>query len=200
MPSLKEVRVKIDSVKKTQKITKAMELVAASKMRKAQDRMNLSKPYATKILDVIGHLANAHPEYRHVYFQERPIKRVGFIVVTSDRGLCGGLNNNLLKLSVQKMREMHANGVEVDLCLIGNKASSYFKPIGSHVVAKANHLGDAPQVQQLIGVIEVMLSSYREGKIDRLFVFRNEFINTMTQKPFMHQSHLYHQSVRPTHP
>lgn len=183
MASLKETRVKIDSVKKTQKITKAMELVAASKMRKAQERMNLSKPYATKILDVIGHLANAHPEYRHVYFEERPLKRVGFIIVTSDRGLCGGLNNNLLKLAVQKMRETHAEGIEVDLCLIGSKAASFFRRLNANVVASANHLGDAPQVQQLIGVIEVMLSAYREGKLDKLVVFRNEFVNTMTQKP-----------------
>ena len=129
MPSLKEVRVKIDSVKKTQKITKAMELVAASKMRKAQDRMNLSKPYATKILDVIGHLANAHPEYRHVYFQERPIKRVGFIVVTSDRGLCGGLNSNLLKAVVKDLKQKMDQGIEIDLCLIGNKAMAFFKRV-----------------------------------------------------------------------
>lgn len=183
MASLKETRVKIDSVKKTQKITKAMELVAASKMRKAQERMNLSKPYATKILEVIGHLANAHPEYRHAYFKERTVKRIGFIVVTSDRGLCGGLNNNLLKLAVQKMRAAHAEGIEVDLCLIGNKASSYFRRLGSNVVARANHLGDAPTVQQLIGVMEVMLSAYRTGTIDKLIVFRNEFVNTMTQKP-----------------
>ncbi|MBY0378438.1 MAG: F0F1 ATP synthase subunit gamma [Gammaproteobacteria bacterium] len=187
MASLKETRVKIDSVKKTQKITKAMELVAASKMRKAQERMNLSKPYATKILEVIGHLANAHPEYRHVYFKERTVKRVGFIVVTSDRGLCGGLNNNLLKLAVQQMRAAHADGIEVDLCLIGNKASSYFKRLSSNVVARAHHLGDAPEVQQLIGVMEVMLSAYRAGTLDKLIVFRNEFVNTMTQKPIAQQ-------------
>ncbi|MCD6045223.1 MAG: synthase subunit gamma [Gammaproteobacteria bacterium] len=187
MASLKETRVKIDSVKKTQKITKAMELVAASKMRKAQERMNLSKPYATKILEVIGHLANAHPEYRHVYFKERTVKRVGFIIVTSDRGLCGGLNNNLLKLAVQKMREAHADSIEVDLCLIGSKAASFFRRANVNVVASANHLGDAPQVQQLIGVIEVMLSAYREGKLDKLVVFRNEFVNTMTQKPLPQQ-------------
>ncbi len=183
MASLKETRVKIDSVKKTQKITKAMELVAASKMRKAQERMNLSKPYASKILEVIGHLANAHPEYRHVYFKEREVKRVGFIVVSSDRGLCGGLNNNVLKLVVQEMRKAHADGIEVDLCLIGSKASSFFRRVNAHVVASASHLGDAPQVQQLIGVMDVMLTAYRDGGLDRLVVFRNEFINTMTQKP-----------------
>jgi len=187
MPSLKEIRTKIDSVKKTQKITKAMELVAASKRRKAQERMNLSKPYASKILDVIGHLANAHPEYHHVYFKERPVKRMGFIVVSSDRGLCGGLNNNLLKLVVQNMSKAHAEGIEIDLCLIGKKASTYFKRLGAQVLASAHHLGDAPTVEQLIGVINVMLEAYRAGGVDKLMVFRNEFVNTMTQTPVAQQ-------------
>ncbi len=187
MASLKEIRTQIDSVKKTQKITKAMELVAASKMRKAQERMNLSKPYAHKILEVIGHLANAHPEYRHVYFAQRPIKRIGFIVISSDRGLCGGLNNNLLKLTVQEMQEANSTGVEIDLCLIGNKAGTYFRRLGGQVVAKAHHLGDAPEVAQLIGVIEVMLAAYRSAKLDRLYIVRNEFVNTMTQKPQVQQ-------------
>jgi F-type H+-transporting ATPase subunit gamma len=187
MSRSKEIRNKMGSIKKTQKITSAMELVAASKMRKAQDRMATTKPYAEKILSVIGHLANAHPEYHHPYLQERPIHRVGFIVVSTDRGLCGGLNTNLLKPTLQEIKRWRDKGVEVDLCLIGNKANHFFSNIGGNVVASATHLGDAPSVVDIVGVVKVMLDNYDAGTLDSLFIAENQFINTMAQKPRIHQ-------------
>src|SRR5256885_398048 len=150
MAAAKEIRTKIQSIKNTQKITRAMEMVAASKMRKAQDRMRRAKPYARKILEVIGHLAKGHPEYRHPYLQVRGIKRVGFIVVTTDRGLCGGLNSNLLKHSLQQIKKWKDQGAEISLCLVGTKGENFFKRIGGKVWGHADHLGDAPRLTDLV--------------------------------------------------
>ncbi len=183
----KEIRGKINSIKNTQKITRAMEMVAASKMRKAQDRMRASRPYADKMRNVVGHLANAHPEYRHGYMQEREVKRLGIIVISSDRGLCGGLNTNLFKAVVATMKEWHDKRVEIDLCTIGNKAGTFFSRLGGNIVAQAAHLGDRPQIADLIGTVKVMLDAYEEGRIDRLLVAYNEFVNTMTQRPRVEQ-------------
>jgi len=179
----KEIRNQISSIKSTQKITSAMEMVAASKMRKAQDRMSLGKPYSEKIRSVVSHLASANPEYKHIYLQEREVKRVGYIVVATDRGLCGGLNTNLFKKVVQDMKRYADNAVEIDLCTIGQKAISFFKSYGGNVVAALSHLGDAPAAHELIGSVKVMLDAYDSGKIDRLYVVYNEFVNTMTQAP-----------------
>ena len=183
MAGAKEIRTQIKSIKNTQKITKAMEMVAASKMRKAQDRMLATRPYADKIRQVIGHVAMANAEYKHPYLEERVVKRVGMIVVSSDRGLCGGLNINLFKRAVLTMREWRDQGVEVDLCLVGTKALGFFKRMGGNVLGKVNGLGDQPRMSDLIGTIKVMLDAYDEGKIDRLILVENEFVNTMTQKP-----------------
>ena len=183
MAGAKEIRTQIKSIQNTQKITKAMEMVAASKMRKAQDRMAATKPYAEKMRNVIGHLAMAHPEYKHTFLIEREAKRVGFIIVSSDRGLCGGLNINLFKKAVIAMKEWQQKGVEIDLVLIGQKASQFFKRMGGTVLAQTTHLGDRPHLNDLIGTVKVMLDGYSEGKIDRLFLVENEFVNTMTQKP-----------------
>ncbi len=183
----KEIRTKVKSVQNTQKITRAMEMVAASKMRKAQDRMQASRPYADKIRKVIKHLAHAHPEYKHPYMQEREVKRVGFIVVSSDRGLCGGLNANLFRASVRALRGWDDKGVDIDVCAIGSKGTGYFKRLGTKVVAETSHLGDAPEIQDLIGTVKVMLDAYDEGKIDRLFVVYNRFVSTMAQDPQVEQ-------------
>jgi len=178
----KEIRVKIKSIQNTQKITRAMEMVAASKMRKAQERMTASRPYADKMRNVVGHLSQAHPEYHHPYLQDREIRRVGFIIISSDRGLCGGLNSNLFKRAVTAMKEWHDKKVEIDLCPIGKKASGFFSRLGGNVIAQAANLGDAPQITDLIGTVKVMLDAYDEGKLDRLFVVYNDFVNTMTQQ------------------
>ncbi|WP_196139810.1 F0F1 ATP synthase subunit gamma [Aliikangiella sp. G2MR2-5] len=183
----KEIRTKIGSIKNTQKITSAMEMVAASKMRKAQDRMEATKPYAEKIRSVIGHLAMGNTEYRHPYIIEREVKRVGFIVVSTDRGLCGGLNTNLFKNALQSMKDWQDKEVEIDLCLIGSKAGAFFNRFGGNVVAKTTNLGDQPTVADLIGTVKVMLDSFDEGRIDRLYLVHNEFVNTMTQEPRVHQ-------------
>lgn len=183
----KEIRVKINSIKSTRKITRAMEMVAASKMRKAQDRMRASRPYAEKMRNVVAHLAHAHTEYKHPYLLQRDAKRVGFIIISSDRGLCGGLNNNMFKLVVSEMKDWHQKGVEIDLCTIGAKAGAFFTRLQGNVVAKTSHLGDAPQIADLIGVVKVMLDAYDAGKLDRLFLVYNDFINTMTQKPRVDQ-------------
>ena len=179
----KEIKEQITSVKSTQKITSAMEKVAVSKMRRAQLRMEQSRPYADKIRSVIGHLANATSEYRHRYLQDREIKRVGYIVVSSDRGLCGGLNNNLFKRVALQAKEWKSKGVEVDFCGIGSKASLFFSSFGGNVVASQSHLGDAPELSSLIGAVKVMLDAFDEGKIDRLYIMHNRFVNTMTQSP-----------------
>lgn len=183
MSSAKELRTKIGSVKNTQKITRAMEMVAASKMRKAQDRMKRSKPYALKIRDVAHHVALACTEYKHSFLERREVKRVGFIVVSTDRGLCGPLNTNLFKAAVKQMRDFQQKKVEIDLCLIGNKADSFFRHLGANIVAKASHLGDAPKIEDLIGIVKVMLDAYRDEKIDALYLCYNDFINTMQQRP-----------------
>lgn len=187
MASGKEIRTKIASIKSTQKITRAMEMVAASKMRKAHDRMQRSRPYAEKIRAVIGHLAHAHPEYKHPYMIPREVKRIGVIIVSSDRGLCGGLNTNIFKLTVSSMKEWQDEGLEIDLCTIGNKAASFFKRLGGNIVAQPTNLGDMPSLEDLIGAVKVMLDAYDNGKIDQLFVVYNLFINTMTQKPTVQQ-------------
>ncbi len=187
MPGAKEIRSKISSIKKTQKITRAMEMVAASKMRKAQDRMQTSRPYADKIRQVIGHLAKARPEYQHIYLAQREIKRVGIILISTDRGLCGSLNINLFKNTLQAMKDWHSKGVEIDLCLIGSKAEGFFRRFGGNVVAHTAHIGDAPSVSDLVGIVKVMLDSFRQGKIDALQLGFNEFINTMSQKPDLQQ-------------
>ena len=179
----KEIKEQISSVQSTQKITSAMEKVAVSKMRRAQQRMEQSRPYADKIRDVIGHLANATSEYRHRYLQDRDVKRVGYIVVSSDRGLCGGLNNNMFKRLAQQAGEWKEKGVEVDYCSIGSKASLFFNSFGGNVVASQSHLGDAPELASLIGSVKVMLEAYDEGRIDRLYIIYNRFVNTMTQSP-----------------
>jgi F-type H+-transporting ATPase subunit gamma len=183
----KEIKTKIGSVKSTQKITSAMELVAASKMRRAQDRMSLGKPYAQRMRAVIGHIANAQSEYRHQYLEEREAKRVGFIVISTDRGLCGGLNINLFKVVVKAMKEWQGKGVDIDLCTVGTKASAFFGGLGGNIVATVKDLGDEPSAADLIGSVKVMLDAYDEGKIDRLFVVGNTFVNTMTQKPELQQ-------------
>ncbi len=179
----KEIRTKIKSIKNTQKITRAMEMVAASKMRKAQDRMEASRPYSEKMRNVIGHLAHAHPEYKHPYMVEREAKRVGFIIISSDRGLCGGLNNNMLRASVIAMKEWNDKGIKIDLCTIGKKANAFFGRMGGRILAEKSGLGDAPQIADLIGVVKVMLDAYDKGELDRLYLVYNEFVNTMTQKP-----------------
>ncbi|MCA6062489.1 F0F1 ATP synthase subunit gamma [Thalassolituus marinus] len=179
----KEIKEQITSVKSTQKITSAMEKVAVSKMRRAQLRMQQSRPYADMIRSVIGHLANATSEYRHRYLQDRDVKRVGYIVVSSDRGLCGGLNNNLFKRLAQQTKEWEEKGVEVDFAAIGSKAGLFFSGFGGNVVASQSHLGDAPELSSLIGAVKVMLDAYDEGKIDRLYIIHNRFVNTMTQQP-----------------
>ncbi|MCG8610358.1 MAG: F0F1 ATP synthase subunit gamma [Pseudomonadales bacterium] len=183
MANAKELRKQIGGIKNTQKITSAMEMVAASKMRKAQDRMSAGKPYAQKIRAVVSHIANANPEYRHLYMQEREVKRVGYIVVSTDRGLCGGLNTNLFKQVTTEMKQWHDQGVEIDICAIGQKALSFFRSFGGNVLAALTHLGDDPSAAKLIGSVKVMLDAYEQGTIDRLYVVHNRFVNTMTQKP-----------------
>mgnify|MGYP001321987137 CR=1 FL=1 len=187
MASGKEIRTQITSIKSTQKITSAMEMVAASKMRKAQDRMQLGKPYSARIRSVVGHIANAAPEYKHIFMLEREVKRVGYILVSSDRGLCGGLNTNLFKAGMTSMKKWADQEVEIDLCLIGAKASAFFNSYGGNVVASVRDLGEEPSLADLIGSVKVMLDAYAEGKIDKLYLVGNEFVNTMTQTPYVNQ-------------
>ena len=179
----KEIRSQIGSIKSTQKITSAMEMVAASKMRKAQERMRATRPYAEKMRQVIGHIAKSNKDYVHPFMRERDVKRVGYIVVSSDRGLCGGLNGNAFKLLVREMKQWKEKGVEIDLCAIGQKGASFFRSYGGNVVAALTHLGDNPSAEKLVGNVKVMLDAFEDGKIDRLYVIYNEFVNTMTQKP-----------------
>ncbi len=187
MSIAKEIRTKIQSVKNTQKITRAMEMVAASKMRKAQERMQHAKPYAKKILETIGHVAKAHPEYPHPFLLPREIKRVGYIVVTTDRGLCGGLNANLLKTVLTHMKKSREQHTEISICVIGSKGGSFFKRVGGKVLGHAQHLGDAPQVTDIVGVVKIMLDAYLAGEIDALYFCSNEFINSMRQEPTVQQ-------------
>jgi F-type H+-transporting ATPase subunit gamma len=183
MANAKEIRTQIKSIRNTAKITKAMEMVAAAKMRKAQDRMAASRPYAEQIRTVIGHLMQARPDYRHPFMQEREAKRVGFIIVSTDRGLCGGLNANLFRRTLRELREWQDKGVEVEVCLIGRKAAQFFRRLNVNVVASLQDLGDIPRVQDLVGAIQVMLNGYSDGTLDRLFLVHNVFVNTMSQKP-----------------
>jgi len=183
----KEIRTKIKSVQSTRKITRAMEMVAASKMRRAQEQMAAARPYAMKMRNVISHLAHAHPEYKHPYLQDREVKRVGYIIVTSDRGLCGGLNNNLFKNALISMKVWSNQGVQIDACAIGQKALSFFRRVGGNVKSQVTHLGDRPRIEKLIGTVKVMLDAFNEGKIDRLFIVSNAFVNTMTQKATVEQ-------------
>ena len=187
MATGKEIRTKIASIKSTQKITRAMEMVAASKMRKAQDRMNRSRPYAEKIRAVIGHLAYAHPEYKHPYMVVRNVSRIGIIVISSDRGLCGSLNTNLFKTTLATMKKWRDSSIEMDMCTVGNKSAMFFKRFGGHIVAQSAHLGDNPTLEDLIGAVRVMLDAYDDKTIDQLWVSYNHFINTMTQKPTLRQ-------------
>ncbi len=183
MAGEKEIRGKIRSVKNMQKITKAMEMVAASKIRKAKLQMEASRPYAERIRRVVGHLAHANPDYKHPFLVEREVRRVGYIVISTDRGLCGGLNVNMFKTVIGELSKWQGENVEVDLALVGAKAVQFFRRLGGNVVGTATHLGDKPSVNDLIGSIKIMLDSYTEGNIDRLFLVHNGFVSTMSQVP-----------------
>ncbi len=187
MPIAKEIRIKIHSVKNTQKITKAMEMVAASKMRKTQDRMRRAVPYAKKIMEVISHVALGHSEYRHPFMEKREVKRAGYIIVSTNRGLCGGLNSNLLKAVLKDIKQKMDAGIEIDLCVIGTKALAFFKRMGGNIVAHTSSLGDAPTPSDFVGVVKVMLDAYLARRIDALYVCSNEFVNTMRQEPLIQQ-------------
>jgi F-type H+-transporting ATPase subunit gamma len=187
MAAGKEIRTKIASIGSTQKITSAMEMVAASKMRRAQDRMRLGKPYARRIRSVVGHLANAAPEYQHMYMRQREVRRVGFLVVSTDRGLCGGLNINLFKRTVKAMKEWADQSVEIEVSLIGAKATAFFNSYGGNVTAAIRDIGESPTLADLIGGVKTMLDAYAQGRIDRLYLVSNTFINTMTQTPTVEQ-------------
>ena len=187
MPGTKEIRTKIASVKSTQKITKAMEMVAASKMRRAQDRMRVARPYAAKMRSVIGNLTDANPDYRHPFLVEREAKSVGIILISTDRGLCGGLNTNVFKNTLLLLREWQGKGANVSLCVMGSKGLAFFRRLNLPILASTTGMGDHPHVKDLIGSVKVMLDAYREGKIDRLFLVNAQFVNTMTQKPLQQQ-------------
>jgi F-type H+-transporting ATPase subunit gamma len=187
MPGTKEIRSKIASVKSTQKITKAMQMVATSKMRRAQERMKLARPYAKRMLEVIGHLTEANPDYRHPFLVTRAPKAVGIIVISSDRGLAGGLNANVFKQTLTQIREWQRQDAPVKLCLIGTKGLTFFRRLGLPILANVTHLGDKPHVKDLIGTVKVMLDAYRAGELDRLFLINAQFVNTMTQKPVTQQ-------------
>jgi F-type H+-transporting ATPase subunit gamma len=182
MAGAKEIRTKISSIKNTQKITKAMQMVAASKMRKAQERMRLARPYAERLRHVIGHLRLANPDYKHPFLVDRPVKALGIIVIATDRGLAGGLNINLFKAVLNTIKDAESKGQKIQLCLIGTKAVQFFRRLTLPVVASAVHLGDRPEIAQLIGTVKVMLDGYRAGEIDRLVLVHNVFVNTMSQK------------------
>ena len=187
MPATKEVKKKINSVQSTKKITSAMELVAASKMRRTQVLMRSSRPYAEKIREVIGHLAGASAEYRNAYMQVRDVERIGYIVVTTDRGLCGGLNVNLLRVLVRDMQQWHDQDVESELALIGNKAVAFFRSFGGNVVSAFTHFGEKPPIKDLIGGIGIVLKAFAEERIDRLMIISNEYVSTMVQRPVLRQ-------------
>ncbi|MBM3395989.1 MAG: ATP synthase F1 subunit gamma, partial [Betaproteobacteria bacterium] len=188
MPSSKEIRTKIKSVQNTRKITKAMEMVAASKMRKAQERMRAGRPYAEKIRNVAAHISHANPEYRHPFLVERDsVKRVGIIVVTTDKGLCGGLNTNVLRLALNQYKEWESQGEEIDVCCIGNKGMGFMQRLGANIVSHVVTLGDRPQMEKLIGAVKVMLDGYIQDRFDRVLIFYTRFVNTMKQEPVMEQ-------------
>jgi F-type H+-transporting ATPase subunit gamma len=183
MTTAKEIRTQIKSIKSTQKITRAMEMVAASKMRKAQDRMRASRPYSKKIKNVIQNMSTGRLEYEHPYFVERTVNRVGYIVISTDRGLCGGLNINLFKSVVNAMQAWNKQHIEVEVCAIGKKAEAFFKRFGGNLTASISNLGDKPQLMDVFGTVKVMLDAFDEGKIDSLYLIHNVFLNTMSQKP-----------------
>ena len=183
----KEIRNKISTIKNTQKITKAMEMVSASKMRKAQDRMKLGKPYAQRIRYVIGHIADSSSEYHHQYLNTREVQRVGYIVVSTDRGLCGGLNINAFKTAVASMKQWAEQKVEIDICTIGGRAATFFNSYGGNVVASVRDIGDTAEVADVIGAVRIMLNKFDAGNIDRLLIVSNEFVNTMSHVPVVNQ-------------
>ncbi len=187
MAGAKEIRTKIRSIQNTQKITSAMEMVAASKMRRAQERMRAARPYAESIRKVVNNLWHASLEYKHPYAVEREVKSVGYIVVSSDRGLCGGLNINLFRSALESISEWESKGVPIKFGIFGNKGLGFFRRMGADVICQASHLGDAPQIVELIGSVKVMLDAYEQGDIDRLYLVSNEFVNTMTQGPTVDQ-------------
>ena len=179
MSGAKEIRSTIQSTQKTRKITRAMEMVAASKMRKTQERMRASRPYATKIYEVVRHIARAASEYRHPFMTARPVQRLGLIVVTTDRGLCGGLNANLLREVVRLAKQYAQHDIACDFCVIGRKGQGFFKRMGGRVLASVDHLGDAPSIKNILGVVKVMCDAFDKGEIDALHIIHNEFINTI---------------------
>ena len=188
MAGSREIRNKIKSVKNTQKITRAMEMVAASKMRRAQERMKKARPYGEKIRNVAAHMSRAYTEYRHPFLIERDtVKRIGIIVVTSDKGLCGGLNTNVLRMAVSKMKAWEAEGEQIEVCCIGNKGLGFMNRIGANVISHVVSLGDAPDLEKLIGAIKVLLDGYNQDRFDRVYLFYTRFINTMKQEPVMEQ-------------
>ncbi|MCK5830346.1 MAG: F0F1 ATP synthase subunit gamma [Methylococcales bacterium] len=181
----KEIRTQIGSIKNTQKITRAMEMVAASKMRKTKERMQATRPYSKKISQIIRHLTHANPEYKHPFLLSREVKRIGVIVVTSDRGLCGGLNSNLFRSVLKDLAEWERNKIEVNICTIGSKGSGFFSGINANLVGQVSKLGDTPHLNDIVGIIKIMLDAFADGTIDELYVASNEFVNTMTQKPLI---------------
>jgi len=187
MAGAKELRKQIGSIKNTQKITSAMQMVAASKMRKAQDRMAKGRPYTDQIRSVIGHMANASSEYHHQFMKEREVRRVGYIIVTTDKGLCGGLNVNLLKAVIADMKKWVEQDVETDLCLIGNKGIQFFRTYGGRILAATQNIGESPEVADLIGSIKVMLDAFEEGNVDKIYLANSVFVNTMSQEPTVRQ-------------
>ena len=188
MAGSKEIRVKIKSVQNTRKITKAMEMVAASKMRKAQDRMRAARPYGEKIRNVAAHISHANPEYRHPFLVPRDtVKKVGIIIITTDKGLCGGLNTNIQRLALNKIKEWEVDGESFEVCCIGNKGLGFMQRLGANIVSQVTQVGDRPQMEKLIGSIKVMLDGYTEDRFDRLMIFYTKFINTMKQEPVMEQ-------------
>ena len=188
MPGSKEIRTKIKSVQNTRKITKAMEMVSASKMRKAQERMRAARPYGEKIRNVAAHISHANPEYRHPFLVERDtVKRVGIIVVTTDKGLCGGLNTNVLRLALNEIKKWEAEGEQYDVCCIGNKGLGFMQRLGANIVSNVTGLGDKPQMDKLIGAVKVMLDGYISDRFDRLLICYTKFVNTMKQEPVLEQ-------------
>jgi F-type H+-transporting ATPase subunit gamma len=188
MPGTKEIRVKIKSVQSTRKITKAMEMVAASKMRKAQERMRMARPYGEKIRNVAAHISHANPEYRHPFLVARDtVKRVGLIVITTDKGLCGAMNTNLLRAVLAQYKEWQSQGEEIDVCAIGNKGFGFMQRLGAHISSHAIQIGDRPQLEKLVGTVKVMLDGYATDRFDRLMIAYTRFVNTMKQEPVIEQ-------------
>jgi len=183
----KEIKTKIASVKNTQKITAAMEMVAASKMRRAQDQMFATRPYAERIANVVSHVASSHPEYKHPFLISRPVKRVGMIAISTDRGLCGGLNSNMFRKALNLIGEFDDKGIQVDVVTFGTKALGFFKRIGAQVVAETSRIGDSPEIAQVIGPVQALLKSYIDGEVDEIYLVSNTFVNTMTQTPTISQ-------------